>query len=109
MKTIQKINTHTSRLARLALLLFVIGFATQSNAKDYKVEVLLFDNNNPSKVTERHAYIAPKAMRSGSDTWVLEPSLLNESAGAIQNQQRLVWWKPILEVLSRYTLTTCCL
>lgn len=78
----------TKRLYRLILgTLFkaiLLAMVSSASAKDYKVEVLLFDNNNPSKVTESHDYQAPKPMRSNSQTWELEPSMLLDAAGALK-------------------------
>jgi len=55
-----------------------------ASAKDYKVEVLLFENNNPSSATESHDYEAPKPMRSNSETWELEASMLVDEASSLK-------------------------
>jgi len=55
------------------------------SAKDYQVEVLIFENNNPSVATENHGYVAPKRMKSGSTVWLVSPSLLIEEAQTLES------------------------
>ena len=68
-----------------------------ANAKDYKVEVVLFDNNNASQVSESHDYVAPKPMRSASATWALSPTMLNTAVDKLKSssdygvQHHLSW------------------
>jgi hypothetical protein len=52
-------------------------------AKDYKVEVIIFENNNASIASENNDYEPPKRMKSGSRVWFLEPSLLVDQADKI--------------------------
>lgn len=67
------------------------------NAKDYKVEVVLFDNNNAAQVSESHDYVAPKPMRSASATWALSPTMLNTAVDKLNSssnyevQHHLSW------------------
>lgn len=56
-----------------------------SHAKDYKVEVLVFENINASLATESQAYEAPKKMKFGSSSWAISPTMLNSEAESIQN------------------------
>ena len=56
---------------------------SMANAKDYMVEVLVFENINASAATESYAYTAPKKMKSGSKAWLIEPSMLTEEATII--------------------------
>jgi len=60
------------------LVLSVTPIVTQ--AKDYKVEVLVFKNLIPSRATESHNYQEPRQMTSGSDVWAIEPTMLMSQA-----------------------------
>lgn len=81
MNVIQAINTKISVIILLMTgLLLLSGHAA---AKDYMVEVLVFENLDAARATESHNYQAPREMKSGSETWELEPSMLNEQAQAI--------------------------
>ncbi len=73
----------------LSLVASMIAALTISsaNAKDYKVELLVFENLNASASTESHAYEAPERMKSASSAWAIEPTMLNEEATRIQNSQ----------------------
>jgi len=64
------------------LLVSMIG--SKALAKDYKVEVLVFENLNASRATESHNYQEPRKMRSGSSVWSLKPSMLLEQAEALR-------------------------
>jgi len=68
-----------------ALLLTSLCVSTHSFAKDYKVEVLVFKNNAPSPATENTQYAPPKEAKSGSETWLIEPTMLLEQAELIEN------------------------
>lgn len=82
MNAIQRIYTQKARLAATIMGLLLLMPLT-AWSKNYKVEVLIFENNNPSSATERHDYVAPKAMRSNSATWQIEPDMLVNDAAAI--------------------------
>ncbi|MBL4671938.1 MAG: hypothetical protein JKX81_06725 [Arenicella sp.] len=56
-----------------------------ANANDYKVEVLIFENIDASKATESHAYQAPQPMKSDSQAWLIEPSMLLEEASSLES------------------------
>ena len=79
-------------LSSFGLVTFLIAALTISNAsaKDYKVEVLVFENLNASIATESHAYEAPERMKSASSAWIIEPTMLNEEATLIQSSQDYV-------------------
>ncbi len=64
---------------------FAAFFTIDAYAKDYMVEVLIFENEQASPATESHAYDAPKKMKSGSKAWVIEPSMLLEETEALGN------------------------
>jgi hypothetical protein len=49
------------------------------------VEVLVFENINASMATESHDYQAPQPMKSNSQAWLIEPSMLLEEAISIEN------------------------
>lgn len=53
-------------------------------ARDYKVEIIVFENINGSVATEENDYTPPKRMKSGSKSWLLEPSLLTDQALKIE-------------------------
>jgi len=59
-------------------------------AKDYMVEVLVFENVNASSATESHAYEAPKRMKFGSKAWLLPPTMLNAEAESIEKSSNYV-------------------
>ncbi len=84
MSHIQKKNNKPAS-SKAALAAFIIGAVLLSStflatARDYKVEVILFENNNPSAATESHDYQEPKRMKSGSKAWLLSPTMLNDEA-----------------------------
>lgn len=87
MNTIKTINSSPSytkalirrswfRFALLGASLFTISSPVL--AKDYKIEVILFENLSPAAATESHDYQPPKRMTSGSKTWRLVPSMLSQ-------------------------------
>lgn len=59
--------------------------SSASLAKDYQVEVVIFENLAGSRAYEPHSYRAPEAMLSKSETWQVSASLLVDEAKAIQN------------------------
>ena len=73
-------------LLSIGLVTSVIAALTIStaSAKDYKVEVLVFENLNASTATESHAYEAPERMKSASSAWIIQPTMLNAEAARIQ-------------------------
>lgn len=82
MNAIQRIYTQRTRYVATTIGLLLLMPLT-AWSKNYKVEMLIFENNNPSSATERHDYLAPKAMRSNSATWQIEPDMLVAEATAI--------------------------
>jgi len=85
-------NSQPRRLSKVPGISVVVTALTaltvgSANAKDYKVEVLIFENLNASTATESHAYEAPERMKSGSSAWVIEPTMLNDEAISIENSQ----------------------
>jgi len=66
-------------------VLSMITFSGIIHAKDYKIEVLVFENNTPSFTTESNQYTEPREARSSSSTWALEPSMLLDQASRINN------------------------
>ena len=75
----------TKYFTLFSLLLVMIVFSNASHAKQYKVEVLVFENNNPTIATENNQYTEPRESKSGSQTWALAPSLLVDESKRIQN------------------------
>jgi len=51
-----------------------------SYAKDYQVEVLIFENQKTSRTYENNNYQPPKEMHSASEHWFVAPNLLTEPA-----------------------------
>ena len=74
----------TKKLFLLSLGVFAIECAS---AKDYMVEVLVFENTNASQSTESNAYKAPRRMKSGSKAWLIAPTMLNAEAASIQKSE----------------------
>ncbi|GHA16945.1 hypothetical protein GCM10008090_28280 [Arenicella chitinivorans] len=110
MNAIQRIYTQKTWLAAtITGLLLLLPATTWS--KDYKVEVLIFENNNPASATERHDYVAPEAMRSNSATWQIEPDMLVSDATAIDKaseyslKHHLAWGQEALPYRSSATYT----
>ncbi len=83
-------RTNQFRLTQLAVLWGALLFSTASMAKDYVVEVILFENLPGGNVTEPHAYEAPKKPRTQAQAWLLETSLLTEQAKLIDKSSDYV-------------------
>jgi len=81
-------DTFTSRFIRPSRLSMTIVasmlISTQAIAKDYKVEVLVFENLNASAASESHSYEAPKRMKTGSSAWAIPATMLNSASARIQ-------------------------
>lgn len=75
----------TIKFALLFIGFFALHVASTAQAKDYMVEVLVFENVNSALSTESHDYEAPQNMKSGSQTWLLEPTMLIAEAELIQD------------------------
>ena len=65
-------------LLALSLIAFPI------NAKDYKVEVLIFENQTESQAFEPNNYGRPSSMASNAKTWKIQPTMLLGAAGSIE-------------------------
>ena len=67
-------------------------FANVSVAKDYKIEVLIFQNQEDQRAYESKDYVEPTVLETEAITWPLEPSMLLEQAEAlnVSNQYRLM-------------------
>jgi hypothetical protein len=75
---------HTLKAALFSFI--ILSFSSQfsvATAKDYKVEIIIFENNNASNASENNDYEPPKRMKSGSRSWRLESSLLLDQAKKI--------------------------
>jgi len=68
----------------LLLTALLCSAASPLYAKDYKIEVIVFENSNEGRAYEPHTYKAPEAMLSKSETWQLTPSMLIGAAEAIE-------------------------
>lgn len=64
-------------------LLSFSGFSHLALAKDYIVEVIVFENTNQSGITEPHDYESPKKPRTNAQTWRVNKQLLGDEAEKI--------------------------
>ncbi len=79
-------HAHSLRAAiNLVLISAFLSLFSAAHAKDYIVEVIVFENMSNSTVTEPHAYQAPKQPRTNAQAWILDTQLLNEQAQTIAN------------------------
>jgi len=80
-----------------SLICLLIGWQSYALARDYKVEVIVFERLQAGAATESHHYDAPKEMKHEAGHWLLEPSLLLDEAERLQEsdeflvQQHYVW------------------
>jgi hypothetical protein len=82
-------TTKPSQSQTATNLSLLIGFCSVvlsniASANDYMVEVLIFENINASTATESHAYETPQKMRSESQAWLIEPSMLIDDAVVLE-------------------------
>ena len=84
--TYSKTNTANKTLTIITLI-YLSLFTTPILAKDYKVEIIIFENLVKNRVFEPHTYESPKSMVSNSDNWLIEPTMLVEAAEAINNSK----------------------
>lgn len=75
--------TFVKAVSILVTVVTALIFSNIGNAKDYMIEVLVFENSSPSIATESSNYTEPRQARSGSNTWALEPSMLLDQANRI--------------------------
>ncbi len=76
-----------SKIAAGAVLTFTCLVSSFAHAKDYIVEVIIFENASESAVTEPHAYQEPQKPRTKSQAWVLDTQLLTEQAEKIEKSE----------------------
>jgi hypothetical protein len=60
-------------------------FANSGLAKEYKIEVLIFENNQPSIAYENYRYSPIAELNSEAPIWKLEPTMLVEARKALEN------------------------
>jgi len=77
-------KTLSTSLKLSSLLVASTLLSTNAVAKDYKVEVLVFENLNASNATESHSYDAPKRMKTKSSAWSIPASMLIGAAASIE-------------------------
>ena len=83
--TIQILNKIRSLSCLItASAIISMSVSSASMAKDYMVEVVVFENNAPSAATESLNYKAPRPSKSNSKTWLIEPSMLIDEAARIE-------------------------
>ena len=73
----------SKQLIKLSVGFSILIFSNSLFAKDYMVEVLVFENNADAAASESHAYDAPNKMKSGSKAWLIEPTMLINEAESI--------------------------
>ncbi len=61
--------------------------ASFSLAKDYKVEVIVFEHLTEHSAFEPSLYSEPVEMPSNADTWKIPPTMLNEEAQVLQRSE----------------------
>lgn len=64
-------------LAYFALIPLAFG-------KDYKIEAIIFEHNNPGQIMESSQYQPPRLLASEESTWAVPISMLKEQADAIK-------------------------
>lgn len=74
-----------SVLATVLTTVMLLSSLAPVYAKDYIVEVIIFENTSESSVTEPHAYQAPRKPKTNGSTWALDNQLLTEQADKISN------------------------
>ncbi len=82
-KQLLKNSNITNKITLLSVFFLVLQVGNTVHAKDYMVEVLVFENVNSGIATESQAYEAPKKMKSGSTAWAISPTMLNTEADSI--------------------------
>ncbi len=74
---------HLSHIIAIGLMLVLASWGSAVQAKDYIVEVIIFENMTHSDVTEPHAYEPPKKPRTNSQAWLLDTRLLTDQAQSV--------------------------
>ncbi len=76
----------TPKSHKLLLLgLFLLGYCSGAEAKDYQVEAVVFAHNQSHRAFESTHYIPVREVSSEAPTWALEASMLLEEANTIRN------------------------
>lgn len=81
----KKIIHNLLRKTPLLILLLINLTISTAIARDYMVEVLIFENLDAHPAYESQHYIEPAELEPNADVWFLEPSMLMEEAQAIRN------------------------
>ena len=82
---VKKPATNYKRIFGLFLALGLITLTNQgAQAKEYKIEALIFKNLNGSRASESHHYQPPKSVESEAQTWLVKPSMLLKEAQALK-------------------------
>ena len=80
------VKTPSSRIRSFTLRLglgLILMCSAVAHAKDYKVEVLIFENVEAHPAYENQPYTAPEKPRTNAEIWPLQASMLLEQASAI--------------------------
>lgn len=88
-QSLLKLISSTIRLktTRLSCVLLLVGVSHTTLAKDYIVEIILFENSTQSSVTEPHAYEAPEKPRTNAQAWLLDTQLLTDQAEKLDSSE----------------------
>lgn len=79
----QNKTTHI-RLIKALIVLTAVLVAAPSSAKQYKIEVVIFENNRPHTAYENYRYTPVAEASSEAITWELEPSMLVEAKQTLE-------------------------
>ncbi|NNC99301.1 MAG: hypothetical protein HKN85_03885 [Gammaproteobacteria bacterium] len=72
-----------------AFCLILCAISSASYARDYKVEVLIFENLGEHRAYESYRYQEIEKMSSAAETWFIQPSMLTGAATAISQSSEL--------------------
>ena len=75
------------RIKQSLLAITIFGLSGSLLAKDYVVEMILFENLSATQITEPHAYEAPRKPRTGAQAWILDNKLLLEEAELLNQNE----------------------
>jgi hypothetical protein len=69
------------------LLAVTLATSFSTHAKDYKVELIVFENLDRNAASESYASSEIPAMESGAEVWLIEPTMLLEESTAIKGSK----------------------
>lgn len=75
------------RFTRALGTVLFLGLSQTALAKDYIVEVIVFENLSESMLTEPHDYQAPQKPKTNGQAWLLDTKLLTKQAEKITRSE----------------------